>query len=80
MAEVVVTAVDANRKRSARRRKIWYKRVRSPEGKLETVYKLDIADKDFADQFTGVFQRAVNKARRENRKVLGKADVEPGGK
>ena len=80
MAEIVVTAVDANRKRSARRRKIRYQRIRSSEGKYETIYTLDVADKNFADQFTGVFQRAVNKARRENRKILGKADLEPGGK
>lgn len=79
MAEVQVTAVDADRKRSARRRKLHYRRVRSADGKIETIYRLDIADKDFADQFSGVFQRAVNKARKENRKILGKSDLEPSG-
>jgi hypothetical protein len=78
VAKVQVTAVDADRKRSARRRKLHYTRVRSAEGKVETIYRLDVADESFADQFSGVFQRAVNKARRENRKILGKADLEPG--
>lgn len=77
MTTVIVTALDAERKRSARRRKLRYSRVRTSDGKTEAVYHLDFGGADFASDFSKVFQSAVNKARKENRKLLGMPDVEP---
>ena len=77
MAEVEVGTLDADRKRSVHKRKRRYHRVRTSDGKIETVYRLDLSSDHFGDEFALVFQSAVNKARRENKKVLGTADVEP---
>jgi len=77
VAKVEITALDADRKRSGRRRKRKYHRVRTPDGKIEFIYRLDVASDNFGTDFAMVFQSAVNKARRENKRVLGAADVEP---
>lgn len=78
LADIVVTDLDAKRKRSAKRRKVRFRRLRTAEGKYEMVYSLDFSSAGFADQFSLVFQRAVNKARRENKQLIGTADLEPG--
>lgn len=77
MAEVEITALDAGRKRSGKGRKRRYHRVKTSDGKFENIYRLDVASADFGVDFGLVFQSAVNKARRENKKVLGATDVEP---
>lgn len=77
MAKVEITALDADRKRSGRRRKPKYHRVKTADGRIETIYRLDVGSAHFGADFAMVFQSAVNKARRENKKVLGTADVEP---
>jgi hypothetical protein len=54
------------------------KRVRDPEsGKLVTVRTIEMTSEHFGDAFTEVFKKNVAKARRENKRVLGVADVEP---
>ena len=77
MAEVEITALDADRKRARSNRKRQYKRVRSADGKIETIYRLDVTSAEFGIDFAMVFQSAVNKARRENKRVLGTTDLEP---
>lgn len=77
MAEVEITALDDGRKRSGQRRKRRYHRVKKADGTIETIYRLDVASADFGVDFGLVFQSAVNKARRDNKKVIGTADVEP---
>ncbi len=77
MAEVEITTLDADRKRSGQRRKRRYQRVRTSDGTIETLYRLDVASADFGLDFALVFQSAVNKARRENKRVLGTTDIEP---
>ena len=77
MTNVHITSLDDDRKRSVRRRKRRYQRVRGADGKFHNVYRLDVASDDFGLQFAMVFQSAVSKARRENKKVLGATDVEP---
>lgn len=77
MAEIIVKALDAETKRSSKRRKLRYERVRAADGTIETRYRVDFGDADFGTTFAMVFQSAVNKARRENRKLIGAADVEP---
>ena len=77
MAEIIVKALDAETKRSAKRRKLRYERVRAADGTIETRYRVNYGDADFGTTFAMVFQSAVNKARRENKKLIGTADVEP---
>jgi hypothetical protein len=77
VAEVIVKALDAETRRATKRRKLRYERVRAADGTIETRYRVDFADDNFGATFAMVFQRAVNKARRENKKVIGAADVEP---
>jgi hypothetical protein len=77
VSELVVTNLDADQKRSAGKRKLPYKRVRTADGKIEALSRVDFAGPDVASQFSKAFQRAVNKARRENKKLIGTADVEP---
>ena len=77
MAEIIVKALDAENKRSSKGRKLRYERVRSADGKIETRYRVNFGDVDFGTTFGMVFQIAVNKARRENKKLIGAADVEP---
>ena len=77
MAEIVVTQLNAEKKRKARSRKARYRRIRQPDGRVETIYTIDLASPDFGVDFGKVFQSAVNKARRENKLVIGAADVEP---
>lgn len=77
MAEIIVKALDAETRRSANRRKLRYERVRGADGTIETRYRVDFGDADFGSTFALVFQSAVNKARRENKKLFGAADFEP---
>jgi hypothetical protein len=74
---LIVTELDQQRKRRASRRKARYRRVRQTDGTYATFYFFDVASEDFATDFTKAFQSAVNKARKENRRVIGTADVEP---
>lgn len=77
MTEIIVKALDAETKRSSKRRKLRYERVRAADGTIETRYRIDYGNADFGTTFAMVFQSAINKARRENKKLIGTADVEP---
>lgn len=77
MAEVIVKALDAETRRASNRRKLRYERVRAADGTIETRYRVNFGDANFGSTFAMVFQSAVNKARRENKKLIGTADVEP---
>jgi hypothetical protein len=77
VTKVEITTVDKDRRRSAKRRKRRYSRVVSPDGQIETRYTLELTSDAFASDVALVFQSAVNKARRENKKILGTPDVEP---
>lgn len=63
--------------KAARKLKVPFKVVENEDGKRARIYTLDIASPDFGDAFEQVFQSAVNKARRENKRVIGTPDVAP---
>lgn len=46
-------------------------------GKITTVRTIKMDPATFGDAFTEVFRKNVAKARRDNKKLLGVADVEP---
>lgn len=43
-------------------------RRRAGDGKIETVYRVDVGGADFAEQFTEAFRLSVRRARDEHRK------------
>lgn len=53
------------------------KRVFGPDGKARKMLTLDVNSPTFADDLLYVFRRAVRKARRENRRLLGVSDYTP---
>lgn len=53
------------------------KRVRQADGRFETIRTVDLASPSFGEDMLYVFTKNVAAARRENKRVTGKADVEP---
>jgi hypothetical protein len=51
------------------------KRVRNIEGQVKTVWTLDARSPTFGTDLQYVFRKNVAKARRENRRIIGAADV-----
>lgn len=80
MAKVSVRNLDDERKQRTRGLRMRSKRIRRPDGGVETIYSVDLASPTFDIEFSALFQKAVNQARRENKRVIGQADVEPNGR
>jgi hypothetical protein len=53
------------------------RQVTDAEGKVRTIRTLDISSPSFGDDFLYVFKKNVAKARRDNKRVTGVADVAP---
>lgn len=51
------------------------KRVRDNDGQVRTVWSLDVSSPTFGAELHYVFRKNVAKARRENKRVTGAADV-----
>jgi hypothetical protein len=77
MAKVVVKSLNTGRLGKAAARAIGRKRVATPDGGWKTVRTLDIHHPDFDDAMLYAFRSNVAKARRENKRILGVADVAP---
>lgn len=77
MAKVVFKSLKTGRLSKAAARAIGKKRVATPDGKWKTVRTLDIYHPDFDDAVLYAFRSNVAKARRENKRILGVADVVP---
>ena len=80
MAKVVVKSLKTGRLSKAAARAIGKKRVATPDGGWKTVRTLDVYHPNLDDALLYVFRSNVAKARRENKKVLGVADVVPAKK
>ena len=77
MAKVVFKSLKTGRLGKAAARAIGKKRVATPDGKWKTVRTLDVYHPDFDDAYLYAFRSNVAKARRENKRILGVADVVP---
>lgn len=77
MTNVRIANLDDDRKSRMRGMRMRSNRLRRPGGGYETVYSVDLASPTFDVEFSALFQKAVNMARRENKRVIGQADVEP---
>jgi hypothetical protein len=77
MAKVVVKSLKTGRLSKAAAGAIGKKRVATADGGWKTVRTLDINSPNFDEAFLHVFRTNVAKARRENKRLFGVADVVP---
>jgi hypothetical protein len=74
MAKVVFKKLAAGKKAS---RSTHEKRVIGADGRPSTVLTLDARSPTFGDDLQHLFERNVRKARRDNKRLLGSADIAP---
>jgi hypothetical protein len=72
VTKVVVSRLNRRPKVAAKVR-----HVRGADGRLKTVPTLDAASPSFGEELLSVFARNVRKARRDNKRILGSADIAP---
>jgi hypothetical protein len=75
MAKVVVTSLRSKLKGRRETTSVTEKRVRDTEGQVKTLRTLDAGSRTFGDDLQYVFGKNVAKARRDNKRAIGAADV-----
>jgi len=75
MAKVVVTSLRSKQKGRRETTSVTEKRVRDTEGQVKTLRTLDAGSRTFGDDLQYVFSKNVAKARRDNKRAIGAADV-----
>jgi hypothetical protein len=79
MARVVLTKKNAPAKKKVAKpaaKSVASKRVRDSHGHVRVLHELDFGSDTFGRDFQYVFSRNVKKARRENKRIVGSADVD----
>jgi hypothetical protein len=74
MAKVVVTSLRSKSKRLGKT-SVTEKRVRDTAGQVKTLRTLDAGSRTFGTDLQYVFGKNVAKARRDNKRAIGAADV-----
>jgi hypothetical protein len=74
MAKVVVKSLKCKPKGHGKT-SVTEKRVRNKAGQLKTLRTLDVGSSTFGADLQYVFEKNVAKARRDNKRVIGVADV-----
>lgn len=79
MAKVVIKKLQGRgaKRREAEPSSVGQKRVRGSDGELHTLRTLNTGSKTFSHDLTYVFGKNVAKARRENKRVIGRTDCAP---
>jgi hypothetical protein len=77
MAKVVFGDLKTGRSKKSTSRGIGKKRVVSANGRTKTLLVLDVNSPSFDEDLHYAFSRNVAKARRENKRLFGSADVAP---
>ena len=75
MSDVVVKSKPKTRRGPPK--SVTEKRVRGRDGKISILRTVDAASPTFGEDMLYVFRKNVEAARRENKRILGVADVEP---
>ncbi|MGH6921274.1 MAG: hypothetical protein ACREJ0_26660 [Geminicoccaceae bacterium] len=75
MAKVVVTSLKSKSKDRRETTSVTEKRVRDTGGQVKTLRTLDAGSRTFGDDLRYVFSKNVAKARRDNKRAIGTADV-----
>ena len=77
MAKVIFKRLKAGRSTGPAARSVGKKRVSKAEGGWKTVRTLDANSSSFEEGLRYVFAKNVAKARRDNKRVVGKTDIAP---
>ena len=75
MAKIVVTSLKSKAGTRGSATSVAKKRVRDTDGRLKTLRTLDAGSHTFGDDLGYVFGKNVAKARRDNKRIVGAADV-----
>ena len=75
MAKIVVTSLRSGPKGHRETISVTEKRVRDTEGQVKTLRTLDAGSRTFGNDLQYVFGKNVAKARRDNKRAIGTADV-----
>ena len=79
MAKVIIADLNGKPRGRTAAGSVARKRVRDAEGQVKTLYTLDLGSPSFGADLQYVFGKNVAKARRDNKRVIGAADI-TGGK
>jgi len=77
MTKVVFGNLKTSRRTKSAPRGITKKRVVSADGRSKTLLVLDVNSPSFDEDLHYAFSRNVAKARRENKRLFGSADIAP---
>jgi hypothetical protein len=77
VAKIVYKSLAPSRPAKRPPRGVGKKRVVTADGRRETIWTVDARSPTLGDDMLYVFQRNVAKARRENKRLTGKADFVP---
>jgi hypothetical protein len=75
MSKVITTRLNSGGGTRGGRTSVDQTRVRDPKGHVKRVWTLDAGSRTFGADLKYVFSKNVAKARRDNRRVIGAADV-----
>jgi len=77
MAKVVIKRLNRSRSKGSVPSAVAKKRVANGEGRSKVFFALDANSPTFDEGLHYVFRKNVAKARRENRRIVGSADIAP---
>lgn len=80
MTKPVLKKLPPRKRDAIKRASLETTRVRDENGQIRTVYRLDAGSGQFDVQFSKAFRLSVARARKENKRVTGSADVGHGKK
>ena len=75
MTKPIVKKTPGKKRRAIRTATLHKQRVKDENGQVRTVYRLDAGSGRFDVEFSKAFQLSVAKARKENKRLTGSADV-----
>lgn len=76
VAKVVVTDLNSSKKKKLRGTDVTKLRVKDGKGGSRTVYRIDAGSPRFDLEFSKAFSLSIARARKENKRVTGQADVD----
>ena len=77
MTKVVFASLNTGRRTKSAPAAVARKRVATPDGGSKILLALDANSPSFEEGMQYVFSKNVAKARRENKRILGSADIVP---
>jgi len=75
MTKPVLKNAPSRKRQSIKKVALETQRITDEDGRTRTIYRLDAGSGHFDIQFSKAFSLSVAKARRENKRLTGSADV-----